>query len=145
MIIKIANTKTEINDAMVVRKHVFVEEQQVPLDIELDEYDETAIHFVGYLNDEPVCASRLRIINNCGKLERICVLKRYRGNGYGVQVIKAMEEKLLQKNVSISKLNAQVQAVDFYKKLGYDVISKPFTEANILHVTMEKQLKLITV
>lgn len=140
MIIKIADQDKTKNDAFLIRKLVFVNEQNVPLSIELDEHDEAAIHFVGYIDGEPMSASRLRIIEHYGKLERISVLKQYRGNGYGKKMIQKMEERILEANVSHSKLNAQTHAVDFYKKLGYKVTSKPFNDAGIPHVTMEKQL-----
>lgn len=140
LIIKIAKTKPAIQDAITVRQEVFVKEQQVPVHIELDNYDESAIHFVGYIENKPIGASRLRVINKYGKLERICVLKAYRGKGYGKQIINKMEQKLLNINIATSQLNAQIQAVNFYKQLGYTIISKPFMDANILHVTMSKKL-----
>lgn len=140
MIIKIAQTADEINDAKMIRQHVFVKEQNVPLHIELDEYDKSATHFVGYINNEPICASRFRLINDYGKLERICLLKQYRGNGYGKKIVQAMENELLANNVFISRLNAQIQTKGFYKTFGYVVISDKFYEANIAHVTMEKRL-----
>lgn len=141
MIVKVAHSKHEINDAMMIRQAVFVDEQHVPINIELDQHDEAASHFVGYIKDKPMSASRLRLVNDYGKLERICVLKQFRNNSYGQQIIEKMEKQLLKMNISFSQLNSQVQAVNFYKRLGYRVISEPFSEANILHVTMKKQLK----
>lgn len=141
MIIKLAKTETAKNDALMIRKQVFVNEQNIPLSIELDEHDETAIHFVGYLDDIPISASRLRIIKNEGKLERISVLKQYRKNGYGKQMIQKMETHLQKLNIKQSTLNAQTEAKDFYKQLGYHIKSNPFIEANIPHVTMKKQLE----
>lgn len=140
MIIKIASTEKEKSDALTVRQRVFVVEQGIPLEIELDEHDETATHFVGYINQEPVCASRLRVVNNYGKLERICVLKRYRGKAYGAKIIQVMEKEMIRSNVQKSTLNAQLQTKNFYEKYGYRVTSEPFVEADILHVTMEKNL-----
>lgn len=140
MNITIASTENEIKKAKKIRQLIFVNEQNVPLEIELDEFDNEAIHFISYLNNEPVGASRLRIINDFGKLERICLLKQYRGKGFGKKMVQAMESELINKNVKTSKLNAQVQAQNFYKGLGYHVVSEPFNDANILHVTMEKQL-----
>lgn len=140
MIIKVAKTSREIKDAMTVRREVFVKEQNVPLHIELDEHDDHATHFVGYINQQPVSASRLRTIDDYGKLERICTLKAFRGNGYGHKIIEKMESELKKMNIFTSRLNAQFHAIDFYKNLGYRVISEPFEEANIEHVSMEKQL-----
>ncbi|SEP85354.1 GNAT family N-acetyltransferase [Piscibacillus halophilus] len=133
-------SKKQLEDAYQVRTKVFIEEQHVPPEIEVDEHEGDAVHFVGYLNDQPIAASRLRIIDDSGKLERICVLKDHRGQHYGVQMIEAMEQYLTQQNVSKSKLNAQTHAEDFYKKLGYHTISNEFMDAGIPHVTMVKEL-----
>lgn len=138
MNIKIAESNKEITDAYHIRKTVFVTEQQVPLSIEMDNYDDEAIHFIGYLNDVPILASRLRFVNDYGKLERICVLKEHRGKSFGQHVIQAMELTIKGHGYDRAVLNAQEHAINFYKKLGYRVISKPFIDAGIPHVTMEK-------
>lgn len=140
MIIKIAETNKEINDAFYIRKTVFVKEQHVPLSIEMDDYDNEAIHFIGYLNDVPILAGRLRFVNDYGKLERICVLKEHRGKSFGKHVIQKMESTVKRHGYDKAVLNAQEHAIDFYKKLGYHVISKPFIDAGIPHVTMEKHI-----
>lgn len=141
MNIKIANTKKELNDVYDIRKKVFVEEQQVPLSIELDEHEDDAIHFICYnTNEEAVGASRLRLLGTYGKLERICVLSAYRGQSIGKQIIQHMEEKITQENIAKATLNAQTHAIIFYEKLGYTVVSEAFIDAGIPHVTMEKQL-----
>lgn len=141
MIIKQAMTNKTKKDAFSIRKEVFIHEQHVPPEVELDQYDDSAIHFVGYKDKQPISASRLRIINNEGKLERVAVLKPYRHMGYGRQMIAYMEKHLLQMNIHQSTLNAQTMAINFYKQIGYTITSEPFLEANIEHVTMKKQLK----
>jgi predicted GNAT family N-acyltransferase len=138
-IIKVKN-KQQKDDAYHVRRVVFVEEQQVPMELELDEFDESAIHFVGYQNDEPIAASRLRFAQEFGKLERICVKKDYRGQSFGKQIIHSMEEVIRDYAYNQAKLNAQTHAEVFYKSLGYVTISEPFMDAGIPHVTMVKQL-----
>ncbi|WP_407703013.1 GNAT family N-acetyltransferase [Virgibacillus tibetensis] len=119
---------------------VFVEEQKVPPEEELDEHDKTAIHFIGYENNEPIAASRLRFVEGYGKLERICVLKNHRGKSHGRQIILAMEKLISSKGYSKAKLNAQTHAENFYQRLGYKTISGEFLDAGIPHVTMVKDL-----
>ncbi|WP_442788799.1 GNAT family N-acetyltransferase [Halobacillus sp. HZG1] len=132
--------KQQKDDAFYVRRVVFVEEQQVPLEIEIDEFDDSAIHFVGYEGKQPVSASRLRFVHGFGKLERICVLKDYRGRSLGKQMIASMEEVIRDYAYDKAKLNAQTQAESFYESLGYVTISDTFMDAGIPHVTMVKKL-----
>lgn len=139
--IKIAETASEKEAAFNVRKKVFVDEQEIPIELELDEYDETATHFICTYNEEVVGASRLRIIDDYGKLERICILKEYRGMHFGRQIIAMMESVISKLGFDQATLNAQVSAQGFYKKIGYKKTPKdPFMDAGIEHVTMIKQL-----
>ena len=95
MNIKIATTKDEIKDAFHVRTIVFVNEQNVPPEREQDKHDDHAVHFIGYKDARPIAASRVRLIDSYGKLERICVLKEFRGKSYGSQIIKFMEKVIV--------------------------------------------------
>lgn len=141
MNIKIAKTAEEKKQAYDVRTSVFVKEQQVPPEEELDEFDETAIHFVGFMDEQPIAASRLRFVEEHGKLERICILKEYRGKSYGRAMMEAMEATIKEKGYVKAKLNAQTHAEEFYKKLGYHTVSDEFLDAGIPHVTMIKELQ----
>ena len=141
MNIKVVNTEQEKKDAYHIRMIVFVEEQKVPAEEEIDENDKTAIHFIGYETEgTPAAASRLRFVDGHGKLERICVLKEYRGRHFGQQMINAMEETIISKGYKKSKLSAQTHAEDFYRKLGYQTVSGEYMDAGIPHVTMIKDL-----
>lgn len=132
--------ESQMKDAYHVRSEVFINEQNVPPEIEVDEHESGAIHFVGYLEEEPIAASRLRTVDDYCKLERICVLKEYRGKHYGIQMIQEMEKYLADHQINKAKLNAQTHAEQFYKRLGYETISDEFMDAGIPHVTMVKEL-----
>lgn len=140
MIIKKASSPQDKQAAFNVRSEVFVKEQHVPLSIELDALDEEAIHFIGYDDTTPIAASRLRIVNDYGKLERICVLQSYRKHSYGKQLITHMESEIRSMGYRKAILNAQTHALPFYERLGYSVCSNEFIDAGIPHVTMEKEL-----
>lgn len=136
-----AQSREELEQAYHIRMIVFVEEQEVPAEEELDEHDATATHFLAYEHGSAIAASRLRYTDEgYGKLERICVLKAHRGKSVGQQLIAAMEEEIKHQNYHKAKLNAQTHALNFYKKLGYHVISDEFMDAGIPHVTMVKDL-----
>ena len=140
MDIKIVETNKEREQAYHVRTIVFVEEQHVPPEEELDQYDAKAIHFVGYVGDAPVAAGRLRFTESHGKLERICVLALERGKSYGKMIMREMELEIRNNGYAKAKLNAQTHVEAFYARLGYETISGEFMDAGIPHVTMVKEL-----
>ncbi|GIO22521.1 GNAT family N-acetyltransferase [Oceanobacillus sp. J11TS1] len=141
MLVKHATAQNELEAVYQIRTEVFVQEQKVPPKEELDEFDKTATHFIAYDGELPVAAGRLRFTQGgYGKLERICVLKSQRGKSIGKQLMLKMEEEIKKQHFNKAKLNAQIQAVDFYQKLGYEVTSDEFIDAGIPHVTMVKHL-----
>ncbi|WP_407271019.1 GNAT family N-acetyltransferase [Radiobacillus sp. PE A8.2] len=140
MEITIVETDKQKNDAYYVRNTVFVQEQNVPPELEIDDLEAEATHFVGYVDDQPIAAGRLRLVDDYGKLERICVLKEYRGLAYGQKLISAMEAHIQTSGYPKVKLNAQTHAENFYKFIGYETVSDQFMDAGIPHVTMIKQL-----
>ncbi|GAA0333853.1 GNAT family N-acetyltransferase [Oceanobacillus oncorhynchi subsp. oncorhynchi] len=141
MLVKTALTPEELQDVYHIRNEVFVDEQNVPPEEEIDEFDKTATHFIAYAEETPVAAARLRFTEDgYGKLERICVLKSQRGKAIGKKLMQKMEEKITNQDYHLAKLNAQTHAQLFYQKLGYEVTSGEFMDAGIPHVTMIKKL-----
>lgn len=140
MKVSIINSDETLQTAFDIRKKVFVEEQQVPMEIEIDEYEDEAIHFICSDGEEYVGASRLRFVDDYGKLERICVLQEARGKNFGKYLIAAMEEEIMRQNIKEARLNAQTRAVTLYESVGYEVVSGEFMDANIPHVEMMKKL-----
>ncbi|KYD10214.1 GNAT family N-acetyltransferase [Heyndrickxia sporothermodurans] len=133
-------TEEQLNDAFTIRKKVFVEEQHVDVEEEIDQYEENSEHFVLYDENNAAGAGRFRILDGKGKVERICILPAYRGKGAGKIVMDAIEQYAAQQDVHVLKLNAQTHAIPFYEKLGYKVISEEFMDAGIPHKTMEKRI-----
>lgn len=139
--VNIATTEFEKEHAFSVRRKVFVEEQGVPLSLEIDELDKTATHFVVYSSETPIGAGRLRITaDGVGKVERVCILEEFRGKHLGNLVMLALEEHAQQTGITKIILNAQSYAVPFYEKLGYVVTSPEFMDADIPHRAMEKHI-----
>ncbi|PLR78790.1 GNAT family N-acetyltransferase [Bacillus sp. V3-13] len=134
------STEKELQDAFTVRKKVFVEEQQVPEEEEIDQFESSAVHFVLYDDETPAGAGRFRIVDGFGKVERICVLQEYRKTGAGKAIMAAIEEYASNKGITALKLNAQTHAIPFYSRLGYEVASEEFLDAGIPHKTMKKSL-----
>lgn len=140
MLIKAAETKKEMDDAFSVRHRVFVQEQNVPEDLEIDQHEDEATHLVAYDEDTPVAAGRYRMVGDFVKVERICVLKEARGTGIGRLLMNELENQVRKIETAGLKLNSQVSAIEFYKSLGYEVTSDEFMDAGIPHVTMIKAL-----
>lgn len=139
--VRIATSDLEQEDAFSVRRKVFVEEQGVPLELELDHYDKTAAHFVVYSSESPIGAGRIRETSDgIGKVERVCVLEEYRGKHLGNLIMHALEEHAKVAGMKKVILNAQVYAIHFYEKLGYIITSPEFMDADIPHRAMEKDM-----
>ncbi|MGG0717936.1 GNAT family N-acetyltransferase [Robertmurraya massiliosenegalensis] len=136
-------TEEDLKKAFDIRKEVFVGEQGVPLEDEFDEFDTLngqCEHILVFLNEQPVGTGRIRMVDEFGKLERICILEPFRKLGIGKIIIKALEEIAERNAVSKVKLHGQKQAEGFYKKLGYQTSSDIFMEDGIPHILMVKEL-----
>ncbi|KKK37002.1 acetyltransferase [Mesobacillus campisalis] len=141
MEVKLVQNEKELADAFSVRKTVFVGEQNVPVEEEIDHHEEESAHFVLYVNGEPSGAGRFRVVDGYGKVERICVLQQQRGTGAGMAIMEKIEDYAREKGMEKLKLNAQTHAIPFYGKLGYEVISEEFLDAGIPHKTMVKKIQ----
>jgi predicted GNAT family N-acyltransferase len=120
-----------------IRQKVFVEEQQVPEDLEWDKLDKQAIHFLGKEGNHPVACARLVGDKYLG---RVAVLKEYRSHGWGGRLIRAAEQYLLARHKGRLSLNAQANSYNFYFKNGYRPDDEMFWDANIPHLKMTKIL-----
>jgi predicted GNAT family N-acyltransferase len=140
--IKHVQSTEELDNAFFIRKKVFVEEQQVPPELEIDEHENHSEHFVAYNEQHiPVGAGRLRPLSNTeAKVERICVDQCERGNTLGAQIMQVLEKAAQEKGIQTLLLHSQDHAERFYQRLGYQTISEPFDEAGIIHVKMKKEL-----
>lgn len=143
MEIKIATTLAELEQAFHIREIVFVQEQHCPLEDEFDQYDHldaACTHVIAYVGEKAVGTGRIRLVDNAGKLERICILKEWRQKGVGKEIIKALEAIALQKGASSLLLHGQQHAEGFYHRLGYETASDVFIEDGIPHLLMKKEV-----
>lgn len=139
MNVKIVKDKQQLEDAFSIRKTVFVEEQKVDIEEEIDQFEDHSTHFVLYDDlEKPVAAGRFRFVDGYGKVERICVLQSARKYGAGKLIMNAIEDYARKEEIKKLKLNAQTQAMGFYEKLGYKIVSEEFLDAGIPHRTMTK-------
>lgn len=136
----IATSTRDIQAAFKIRKEIFVNEQNVPIEEELDRYDAIATHFLLYLNNNPIGAGRCRKLNNALKAERICILQSFRKLGAGRHLMQYIEDYAIKENIHYLKLDSQTHAIGFYQSLNFRTVSEEFLDAGIPHVTMIKHL-----
>ena len=116
---KVENEK-DFDNAISIRRKVFVEEQDIPIHLELDEFDETSIHFIAYDADIPFGAGRIREIDGkVGKIERVCIVPSYRGKSMGNLIMQSIEDYAQEHGFKKLKLNAQSNSLPFYEKGNY--------------------------
>lgn len=127
---------------LAIRLKVFVEEQHVPLEEERDAYDDEAMHFLAWLDGEPVGTARVILKGETGKIGRVAVLPQARGTGLGAGLIRAALDALRQQpGVDRAVLGAQTHAIGFYEKLGFAAYGPQYLDAGIPHRDMALDLK----
>ena len=144
--IKILKSKEELNLGFALRIEVFVKEQNVPMELELDEKDhsENTIH-IGYFNDNKLIgvARLIDLDKDVIHIGRVVIDKEYRGQGIGRELIIGCEniaQQILKRKIII-ELSAQIQAENFYKSLGYNRVNDIiYLDAGIEHVDMMKEI-----
>ncbi|TCI20696.1 GNAT family N-acetyltransferase [Exiguobacterium sp. SL-9] len=128
-----------IEQARVVRATVFIHEQGIAPELEYDELDPDCIHFVGTVEGEPVTTARLRPIGDgIGKVERVATIATARGNGYAKEIMLAIESVARTNELRELKLGAQLTALPFYERIGYEAYGDEFLDADIPHRMMHK-------
>ena len=120
-----------------LRHQVFVDEQGVPVEEELDELDAEATHILATKDGVPVGTARVVYQDEIAKIGRVCVLKSTRGTGLGADLIKASVQLAKDKSgMTKAKLGAQLHALGFYEKLGFSVYGPVYLDAGIEHRDM---------
>ena len=144
--IKILKSKEELNLGFALRIKVFVEEQNVPMELELDEKDnsENTVHIGFFDNNKLIGAARLIDLDkDVIHIGRVVIDKEYRGQGIGRELIIGCEniaQQILKRKIII-ELSAQIQAENFYKSLGYNRVNDIiYLDAGIEHVDMRKEI-----
>lgn len=124
-----------------IRRAVFIEEQAVPEDLEIDDLDGQAIHLLAVAGGRAVGTARILLAGETGKIGRVAVLADRRGTGLGAALIRAaLEELRAQPGVTIAKLGAQTHALGFYERLGFVAFGPVYDDAGIPHRDMSRPL-----
>lgn len=120
-----------------IRFAVFVEEQGVPRDIELDDLDVRCLHALCFEGSSPVGTGRLLPDGHIG---RMAVLRRWRGRGIGSRILNALIDEARRRGHRQVALSAQVHALSFYRAHGFVEEGAEYLEAGIRHQAMRRAL-----
>jgi predicted GNAT family N-acyltransferase len=149
--VRLVRTEEERAEAFRIRADVFVTEQGVPADLELDDLDGAADHFLAYDGGRAVGAGRL-VVEDAGfegtdpalgpvaHLGRLAVRPETRGTGLGVDLVRAIELRAAQRGLRVVALSAQTHALGFYERLGYTAYGPEFDDAGLPHRWMRRVL-----
>lgn len=120
-----------------IRETVFVIEQGVPPDLEIDERDAICIHVLALIDGNPAGTARLDVLKK-GKIGRLAVLPKFRRLGLGRLIMAEIESIGCGHKLPHLWCHAQRTAVPFYQSLGYGITGPEFLEAGIFHCKMQK-------
>ena len=136
--VKLVETENDMEAAVGIRFRVFVDEQAVPPEIELDEYDAVATHAIALLDGAAVGTGRVIIEDGSARIGRMAVDQSHRRAGVGGLLLRFLEDEAREQGAAEFVLHAQEYAKAFYASHGYEEHGETFMEAGILHVEMRK-------
>ena len=132
--VQLADWQDDKEDLIAVRTRVFVDEQKVPPELELDNQDSECTHFKALDSDSNIIGTA-RLLPN-GYVGRMCVLKPHRNAGIGGLILQFIITHAQQQGFDKLALNSQKTALNFYARYGFEADSDIFMEAGIEHVHM---------
>jgi predicted GNAT family N-acyltransferase len=146
--VDLVRTPREREAVYTLRIRVFVEEQAVPIEEEIDAHDVLATHFLVRRTDLPAESSHAIVATarlleqgeGTARIGRVAVLKEYRGLGLGALLLRFIEQFAREQGYARLVLDAQCQALGFYEKLGYMAEGDIFLDCHIEHRCMHKSL-----
>lgn len=137
-----ALSPADIDLVFAIRTEVFVVEQKCLPKEEFDELDAVAIHYLYWVDGQPVATGRYRKTDKGIKIERIATLAPYRGKGYASEIVRFLiqEAQMAYPEVNYFYLHAQQSVMPLYASLGFEPYGGTFIEADIVHRAMSLHL-----
>jgi predicted GNAT family N-acyltransferase len=122
-----------------IRFAVFVDEQHVPEDLEIDDRDRECMHVLAFDGDTPVGTARIDL-QKAGKVGRLAVTAESRRRGIGTALMERLHAIAQAHGLTHVWCHAQLAAMPFYERLGYRASGDMFDEADIPHLRMDCEL-----
>jgi predicted GNAT family N-acyltransferase len=134
-------TPEELLTCLALRHAVFVDEQHVPEELEMDGQDAVARHFGLKADGELIATCRVRRIGSAAKIERVAVSKVFRRQGIGQELMKYVLQDLIGAgDIQLLKLSSQADAVPFYERLNFKKRGPEYMDAGMPHYDMTREL-----
>ncbi len=141
IVVKLVETESELEGAINVRMRVFVIEQQIPAEEELDDADAAATHAIALNQGQIVGTGRLLYLDGgIAQIGRMAVVRQFRRRGVGGRILSFLEDEARAQGFGSCMLHAQEYVKAFYAGSGYVEHGDVFLEADIPHVEMRKDL-----
>ena len=142
VVVRLSASEGDAAGLRALRLEVFVAEQGVPADEELDSDDDIAVHAVAVRGGLVVGTGRLVLVSALeARVGRMAVRATVRRQGVGAALLRFLEAEAESRGIARIVLHAQAQARAFYDKHGYAAEGGPFMEAGIEHISMAKTLR----
>lgn len=125
-------------EALRIRLDVFVTEQRVPLEMEIDSMDPVSVHALA-LRSHGTALGTGRLLPD-GHIGRMAVMREARGRGVGAALLLRLMQAARQRGHQEVELFAQVHARRFYERFGFVAVGEPYDDAGIAHITMRARL-----
>jgi predicted GNAT family N-acyltransferase len=138
--VRLASSSSEVDEALELRRRVFVGQQGVTLEADRDGLDPEATHIVAVDGGKVVGTCRLVFEDGLARLGRMAVETSWRGRGLGAAILAAAEAQARAAGATRIRLHAQLAARSLYERGGFEIRGKEFMEEGIPHLTMEKLL-----
>jgi len=140
LIYRTAASDEDLKGIIAVRRQVFTREMGIPEKLVFDGHDERMLQIVVKDGETVIGTARVQSLeDNQAKLERMAVLKAFRGKGIGRHIISFIDEELRNRQVKQIILHAQHEAVEFYRSSGFKETGEPFWDVGIKHIKLQRQ------
>lgn len=135
--ISVASWSIDADDLKTIRTSVFIEEQNVPVELEWDGLDPNCTHFIVRSDSKAIATARLK---SDGQIGRMAVLKPYRNLGVGSRLLTEVLNYAKGAGFNSIYLHAQIQVIGFYQKFDFTTEGEEFMDAGIPHRAMVKKI-----
>jgi predicted GNAT family N-acyltransferase len=137
MHVKTATWQDDASTLKQIRFEVFVEEQNVPAEEEVDKWDPISIHAIAWVDGVAAACGRLLPDGHIG---RMAVRKPFRGKNIGAEVLLHLMARARQRGDTESVLSAQTHAIGFYERFGFVAYGPEYLDCDIPHRDMRCKL-----
>lgn len=121
-----------------IRIEVFIREQSIPPEEEWDALDPACLHVLA-LDADGAAVGTGRLTPD-GRIGRMAVLKHWRGQGVGTAILESLLREARAHDLAECRLNAQIHALGFYARRGFEPYGEEFLEGGIPHRAMCRRL-----